>query len=91
MIGQVDPALKPVEKEPRKKPVSAPTQLPPMEELHALDLGVKWFFAITKPALVRGSPPTRAHFGPKKGCTSGSLFKKARCNNLVCVLYYSVI
>ena len=32
----------------------------------------------TKCWLKLSSPPTRAHFGPKKGYISGSVFKQAR-------------
>ena len=37
------------------------------------------------------SPPTGAHFGPKKGYMLGSIFKQARCKIVICVLYNSIV
>ena len=46
---------------------------------------------LSQRASLRGSPPTGAHFGPKKGYMLGSLFKQARCKIVICVLYNSVV
>ena len=40
---------------------------------------------------IGGSPPTGAHFGPKKGYMLGSLFKQAKCKIAICVFYNSVV
>ena len=38
-----------------------------------------------------GSPPTVLHFGPKRDYITGSLFKQARYQIVIFVLYYNVI
>ena len=53
---------------------------------HYLGSGVVWEMCGRLSTALTG-----AHFGPKTGYTSESLFKQARCKIIMCVLYYSVI